>query len=73
MGGTGASTRRPLVRAEAEAREGAVTSSDKWGKPVTLGTAVLPADVDLGKLESLLFQVLVFFLASRIVSSGECG
>ncbi|KAG0569814.1 hypothetical protein KC19_6G118300 [Ceratodon purpureus] len=43
------------VRAQA-AGEGSLQKSEKWGEGVSLGTALLPPDVDLGRLESLLFQ-----------------
>ena len=51
--------RRPgSVRVQAAAGEEGLKQSDKWGAPVSLGTALLPPDVDIGKLEALLFQVL---------------
>lgn len=46
------------VRVQAAAGEEGLKQSDKWGAPVSLGTALLPPDVDIGKLEALLFQVL---------------
>lgn len=45
------------VRVQAAAGEEGLKQSDKWGAPVSLGTALLPPDVDIGKLEALLFQV----------------
>jgi hypothetical protein len=43
-------------RVDAGLKETALTEQ-KWGPPVTLGTAQLPLDVDLKKLEKLLYQV----------------
>lgn len=45
------------VCVRAQAGEGSLQQSEKWGEGVSLGTALLPPDVDLGRLESLLFQV----------------
>lgn len=50
------------VRAQAgegslQPREGSLQQSENWGEGVSLGTALLPPDADLGKLEALLFQV----------------
>ncbi|CAM6088686.1 unnamed protein product [Calypogeia fissa] len=46
---------KQLCRVNAGLKETALTE-EKWGPPITLGTAQLPKDVDLNKLETLLFQ-----------------
>lgn len=38
------------------AQEG-LSEAEDWGEPISLGTATLPADIDLAKLGDLLFQV----------------
>ena len=49
---------RRQVGVRVQAGEGSLTQSEKWGEGVSLGTALLPPDVNLARLESLLFQVL---------------
>lgn len=56
---SGPDAERRVVSARAQAGEGSLQQSDKWGEGVSLGTALLPPDVDLARLENLLFQVLV--------------
>lgn len=63
-----AARRRGGVRALAG--EGSLQQSEKWGDGVSLGTALLPPDVDLGRLESLLFQVLP--LSAFLLRHCEC-
>lgn len=58
------------VRVQAAAGEEGLKQSDKWGAPVSLGTALLPPDVDIGKLEALLFQVQSPYTILQILCSS---
>jgi hypothetical protein len=60
MTGPAAARRRFFAVTTAQAEDGGALTQEggSWGEPVSLGTAILPPDVDLPKLEALLFQVL---------------
>jgi pimeloyl-ACP methyl ester carboxylesterase len=60
MTGPAAARRRSFAVTRAQAEDGGALTQEggSWGEPVSLGTAILPPDVDLLKLEALLFQVL---------------
>ncbi|KAH9573807.1 hypothetical protein CY35_01G020500 [Sphagnum magellanicum] len=58
MTGPAAARRRSFAVTRAQAEDGGALTQEggSWGEPVSLGTAILPPDVDLPKLEALLFQ-----------------